>query len=77
MDEHGDKQDSAGERLRRRREAAGYSQMGLCRDSGVSQATLYRAEVGGVVSRRTAERLARVLGCEPRDLLNTSAEGSR
>jgi len=58
-----------GDRVKKLREAGGLSQMALCRLSGVSQATLYRAEVGGVVTRATAERLSLALHCSPKCLL--------
>lgn len=61
--------ETPGDRIKRLRESAGYSQMRLCRVTGISQATLYRAEVGGVVTVKTAKRVAAVLGCAPEDLM--------
>jgi len=43
--------------------------MTLRRQTGISERTLNRAEVAGVVSRRTAERLAPALGVEAEDLI--------
>lgn len=62
--------ENRGDRIKRLREAAGYSQMRLCRVTGISQATLYRAEVGGVVSLETARRLAVALGVSPSSLVD-------
>jgi hypothetical protein len=42
--------------------------MAEARRAGLSWSTVYRAEVGGVVTRRTAERLAPVLGVCAEDL---------
>jgi len=61
--------DFVGDRVRRLGESRHLSRMVLARLSGVSWSTLYRAEVGGVVTRRTAERLAVVLGVPADDLL--------
>lgn len=58
-----------GDRLRRLRTARRLSLMAVQRLSGVSWSTLYRCEVGGVLTRRTAERLAPVLGVEVEALL--------
>ena len=58
-----------GDRIRRLREAKGLSQMALRRLSGLSPTTIYRAEVGGVVTRKTVAKLVGVLGCEPDELL--------
>lgn len=57
-----------GDRIRRLREARGLSAMALQRLTGLSQATLYRAERGGVVTKRTAWRIAKALGCRPEEL---------
>jgi transcriptional regulator with XRE-family HTH domain len=61
--------DFVGDRLRRLRESRHLSLMVLARHSGASWSTLYRAEVGGVMTRRTAERVAPVLGVPAADLL--------
>lgn len=58
----------AGEVIRSRREALGLARIDVQRLARVSEATIARAERGGVVSRRTAERLAPVLGVSPDDL---------
>jgi transcriptional regulator with XRE-family HTH domain len=58
-----------GDRIRRLREGKGLSQMTLRRLSGLSPTTIYRAEVGGVVTHKTASRLATVLGCEIAEFL--------
>ncbi len=62
-----------GARVKQLRDAAGYSQMALARMSGLSQATIIRAELAGVVTRRTAERLAPVLGIGADELLGEAA----
>jgi transcriptional regulator with XRE-family HTH domain len=61
--------DFVGTRIRKLREAKGLSAMALQRLTGLSQATLYRAEQGGVVSPRTAEKLSEALRCRASDLL--------
>jgi transcriptional regulator with XRE-family HTH domain len=62
-----------GDRLRRLRELRRLSQMAEARRAGLSWSTVYRAEVGGVVTRRTAERLAPILGTTPEELLGLTA----
>jgi len=37
--------------------------------SGLGRETIKEAELGGVVTPRTAERLAPILGCKPEDLM--------
>ena len=66
-----------GDKLRRVRESRHLSLMVLARLSGVSWSTLYRAEVGGVLTRRTAERVAPVLGVPADDLLLGREEVAR
>ncbi len=56
-------------RLRAARLALDLSQFRLAVNSGVSLATVSLAERSGLMSRATAERLARALGCTPGDLL--------
>jgi transcriptional regulator with XRE-family HTH domain len=58
-----------GTRIRMLREAKGLARLEVQRLTGISEATIARAEVGGVVTRRTAERLAVVLECGADDLL--------
>lgn len=58
-----------GDKLRRLRAERGVSQMAIRRLTGISERTMNRAEVAGVVTRRTAERLAPVLGVAVEDLL--------
>jgi transcriptional regulator with XRE-family HTH domain len=58
-----------GDRIRRLREAQGLSQMGLRRLSGLSPTTIYRAEVGGVVTPKTAAKLAEIFRCKTDELL--------
>jgi transcriptional regulator with XRE-family HTH domain len=58
-----------GTKLRMLREAKRLARLDLQRLTGISEATIARAERGGVVSRRTAERLAPVLECDAADLL--------
>jgi transcriptional regulator with XRE-family HTH domain len=60
---------SIGTRIRMLREARGLVRLEVQRLSGISEATIARAEVGAVVTRRTAERLAPVLECGADDLL--------
>ena len=52
-------------------ESAGISQRELARRSGVSPTTINRmaANLTGQVSLRTLDALAKVLGCEPGDLV--------
>jgi transcriptional regulator with XRE-family HTH domain len=57
-----------GERIRKLRERRKLSQVALQRLTGLSQTTIYRAEVGGVVTRRTAEKLAPALGVRAEEL---------
>jgi transcriptional regulator with XRE-family HTH domain len=57
-----------GDKVRRLREARGISQMRICRLTGISERTMSRVEVAGVVTRRTAERLAPVLGVNVAEL---------
>lgn len=57
-----------GDRIRKLREQKRLSQVALQRLTGLSQTTLYRAEVGGVVTARTVARLAPVLGVDPAEL---------
>ncbi len=57
-----------GDRIRNLREQHRLSQVALQRLTGLSQTTIYRAEVGGVVTMRTAARLAPVLGVDPAEL---------
>jgi len=65
-----------GDVIRGLREAKRLARLDLQRLSGVSEATIARAELGGTITRRTAERLGRVLGVEPERLL-PSMEGGR
>jgi transcriptional regulator with XRE-family HTH domain len=58
-----------GEVIRELREARRLARLDVQRLSGLSEATITRAELGGTVTRRTAERLAPVLGVEPDALL--------
>ncbi len=44
------------------------TRLDIQRETGVSEATLLRAEKAGVVSRRTAERLADAFGVSPEEL---------
>jgi transcriptional regulator with XRE-family HTH domain len=59
-----------GDRIRRLRERMQLSQVALQRVTRLGQSTIYRAEVGGVVTPETARRLAAALGCDPDDLLS-------
>lgn len=58
-----------GDRVKQRCEALGGSQAWLARVSGLGLSTIYRIEVAGVLTRRSAERLAPALRCDIRDLL--------
>lgn len=58
-----------GTKIRSLRKAKRLALLDVQRLSGVSEATIVRAERGGTVSRRTAERLAPVLGVQADDLL--------
>jgi transcriptional regulator with XRE-family HTH domain len=57
-----------GTKLRSLREAKGLARLQLQRLTGLAQCTIERAEIAGVITRRTAERLAPVLGVRPEDL---------
>jgi transcriptional regulator with XRE-family HTH domain len=55
--------------FKRRRELAGYTQVGLAEASGVSQTRISRIETGGAsVLPPTAARLAETLGCTIADI---------
>jgi transcriptional regulator with XRE-family HTH domain len=58
-----------GTHIRMLREARRLARLDVQRLTGISEATIARAERAGVVSNRTAERLAGVLGVSPDDLL--------
>jgi transcriptional regulator with XRE-family HTH domain len=58
-----------GYKIRVLREAKRLARLDVQRLTGISEATIARAERGGVVSRRTAERLAVVLGVPADDQL--------
>jgi transcriptional regulator with XRE-family HTH domain len=66
--EQADTVEFIGERIRKLRERRKLSQVALQRLTGLSQTTIYRAEVGGVVTRRTAEKLAPALGVRAEEL---------
>lgn len=57
-----------GARIRRLREAKNLTGAAIQRLTGLSQATLYRVEVAGVVTPRSARLLAKVLGVPAEDL---------
>lgn len=56
--------------LRRRREQAELSRQALATAAGLSISTLANYEAGYRVSNQAAQKLARVLGCAPADLLD-------
>ncbi len=51
-----------GDRVRQLRESRNLSQMHLCRLAGISPTTLYRIEVGGMLTARAEAKLSTVLG---------------
>lgn len=63
------RQDFIGNRIRLLREDRGLARLAVQRLTGVSEATIARAERGGIVTRRTAERLAAALDVKPEDLM--------
>lgn len=63
-----------GTRVRLLRETKGLARLEVQRITGVSEATIARAEVGGVVTRRTAERLAAALGVPADDLVGRDGD---
>jgi transcriptional regulator with XRE-family HTH domain len=67
---------TVGTRIRMLREAKSLARLEVQRLTGVSEATIARAEVGGVVTRRTAERLAPALGVLVADLLPADGEAA-
>jgi DNA-binding transcriptional regulator YiaG len=58
-----------GSKIRRLRESRKLSMVDVRRLVGVSETTLHRAEVGGVVTPRTAVLLGRLLEIAPEELL--------
>jgi transcriptional regulator with XRE-family HTH domain len=61
-----------GDEIRKRRLARGYSQIRLAGRVGLNPVTIQKAELGGLVTRRTAELLAEALECQPEELLPKS-----
>ncbi len=59
----------SGNRLRALREEKRLARLDVQRLTGVSESTLSRAERGGILTRKTAERLAPLLGVSVDDLL--------
>lgn len=57
-----------GDLIRDLREQKRRTRLDIQRETGLSEATIIRAEKAGVVSRRTAERLASALGVSPEEL---------
>ena len=57
-----------GDRIRKLREERRLSRLDLQRKTGLSEATISRAERAGVVTARTSELLAEVLGVAPEEL---------
>ena len=58
-----------GDKIRMLRTELRLSRMKVVRLSGLGRETIKEAELGGVVTPRTAERLAPILGCKPEDLM--------
>lgn len=58
-----------GDRVKELREALNLSQAGLCRRSGVGLSTIYRIEVAGRLTKRSAEKIAPILGIAVEDLI--------
>ncbi len=63
-----------GDKVRRMREGAGYSQLALAEGAGVAEGTAIRAERGAEIQPRTARRIATLLGVRPSDLMREVGE---
>lgn len=57
-----------GDRIRQLREDRRLSRLDVQRETGLSEATIIRAERAGIVTTRTAQLLAPALGVRPEEL---------
>jgi len=56
-------------RLKMMRKQRGLTQMELAKKTGVSESYICQIENGKMISIKKLDKLAKALGCEPRDLL--------